>query len=69
MTSNLYAKSYNSESRGRKSEEFAFISFTDEPNSFSVVAVKRLIDVDQFGKGLIREKNKNYRVVVEKKGN
>jgi hypothetical protein len=41
----------------------------DEPNSFSVVAVKRLIDVDQFGKGLIREKNKNYRVIVEKKGN
>ena len=69
MTLNLYAKSYSNESRSRKNEEFAFISYMDEPNSYSIVASKRLIDVDKFGKGSILEKNKNYRIVVEKPGN
>lgn len=69
MASNIYAKSYRMESRARKDDECAFISYLDDPNTFSVVAVKRLIDVDQFGKGSIREKNKIYRISVERTGN
>jgi hypothetical protein len=68
MTSNTYAKSYRTEPRTQKNEEFAFISYMDESNSFSVVSVKRLIDVDTFGKGSIRERNKNYRIAVERTG-
>ena len=64
MASNLYAKTYRTEPRMPKNEEIAFISYTDEPNSFSVVSVKRLFDVDKFRKGFIREKNKNYRIVI-----
>ncbi|CAF1683756.1 unnamed protein product, partial [Adineta ricciae] len=51
-----------------KIADFAVISYVDEPNSYSLVSVKRLIDVDQFGKGTIREKNKTYRIVVERTG-
>lgn len=69
MTCNAYAKPYRTESRVQKNEEFAFISYMDEPNSFSVVSVKRLIDMDPFKKGFIREKNKSYRISVEKTGN
>ena len=68
MATNLYAKCYRTESRTQKDEEFAFISYMDEPNSFSVVSMKRLVDVDSFGKGHIREKNKNYRINVERTG-
>ena len=68
MTSNLYAKNYRTEPRMQKNEEFAFISYTDEPNTFSVVSIKRLFEVDKFRKGFIREKNKNYRIVVERTG-
>ncbi|CAF4344478.1 unnamed protein product [Rotaria magnacalcarata] len=68
MASNTYAKAYRTDPRVQKNEEFAFISYMEEPNSFSVVSVKRLIDVDQFRKGFIREKNKNYRITVERIG-
>ncbi|CAF4533959.1 unnamed protein product [Rotaria socialis] len=40
----------------------------DEPNSFSVVSIRRLINVDSFGKGSIREQNKTYRITVERTG-
>ncbi|CAF4504860.1 unnamed protein product, partial [Rotaria sp. Silwood2] len=40
----------------------------DEPNSFSIVSVKRLINVDNFGKGSIREQHKTYRITVERTG-
>ena len=69
MASNIYAKSYKMESRARKTDEYAFISYLDDSNTFSIVAVKRLIDVDQFRKGSIREKNKIYRISVEQTGN
>ncbi|CAF4481371.1 unnamed protein product [Rotaria socialis] len=40
----------------------------DEPNSFSIVSIRRLINVDSFGKGSIREQNKTYRITVERTG-
>ncbi|CAF3573732.1 unnamed protein product [Rotaria socialis] len=66
MTQNAYAKSYTTEAQGKKDAKFAFISYMDEPNSFSVVSIKRLINVDNFGKGSIREQNKTYRITVER---
>ena len=69
MANNTYAKVYKTDPRLKKNEEFAFISYTDEPNSFSVVSLKRLVDVDKFRKGYIRDKNKSYRIVVESTGN
>lgn len=69
MASNEYAKSYKNGHRARREDEFAFISYMDEANSFSVVSVKRLFDIDRFGKGSIREKNKTYRIAVEQTGN
>lgn len=68
MSLNAYAKQYRTEARGKNNEEFAFISYMDEPNSFSVVSVKRLINVDNLGKGCIREQNKTYRITVERTG-
>ena len=68
MSSNVYAKTYTTESRTQKNGDFAIISYADEPNSYSLVSAKRLIDVDQFGKGTIRDKNKTYRIVVERTG-
>ncbi len=58
MVSNVYAKPYKANTRTQTNEEFAFINYMDEPNSFSIVSVKRLIDVDKFRKGFIREKIK-----------
>jgi hypothetical protein len=69
MTLNAYAKSYRAEPRVQKNQDYAFINYMDEPNSFSVVSVKRLVDIDRFGKGSIREKNKNYRITVARTGN
>ena len=69
---NIYAKSYKIDSRPQKddkNDKYAFISYLDDPNTFSVVAFKRLIGVDQFGKGSIREQNKTYRISVERTGN
>ncbi|CAF4352097.1 unnamed protein product [Rotaria sp. Silwood2] len=66
MTFNAYAKFYATKSRSQKNDEFAFISYMDEPNSFSVVSKKRLAHVDTFGKGTIRERNKTYRIIGER---
>lgn len=68
MASNIYAKPYRVESKTRKNE-FSFISYLDEHNSFSIVYTNRLIDVDKLGKGYIREKEKMHRIAVEKSGN
>jgi hypothetical protein len=69
MASNLYAKTYRTEPRNqKKNEEFAFVSYMDEPNTFSVVSSKRLFDIDKFRKGFIREKNKTFRIMVERAG-
>ncbi|CAF2017072.1 unnamed protein product [Rotaria magnacalcarata] len=56
MTQNAYAKLYTTEARGKKDAEFAFISYMDEPNSFSVVSIKRLINADSFGTLIEMEK-------------
>ena len=66
MTLNTYAKVYKTEARGKKDEEFAFISYMDEPNSFSVISVKRLVDIDSFDKDFIREQSRIYRITVER---
>ena len=68
MALNTYTKFYTREAKEKNNEEFAFISYMDEPNSFSIVSFKRLINVDNFGKGSIREKNKTYRIAVERTG-
>lgn len=68
MNCNDYAKQYRMDQRAKKVDEFAFISYLDEPNTFSIVSTKRLIDIDSFERGFIRERNKAYRIHVERRG-
>ena len=66
---NIYQKLYKSSCRGKlATDEYAFITYPDEPKMFSIVKANRLINVDADGYGTIKDKTKFYRIEVIEKG-
>ena len=52
--SNIYEKLYKTSCRDKSSfEEYAFITYLDEPRTYSIVKANRLIDIDSNNNGII----------------
>ena len=69
MATNIYAKHYTVESKARKTVKYALISYTSDPNTYSIVNYERLLEVNALNKAWICENDKMYRVSVDKTGN
>jgi len=67
--SNIYQKLYTTSRRDNlSSEEYAFVTFLDEPAVYSIIKTNRLIDVDSRNNGIIKDIKGSYRVEVVEKG-
>ena len=54
--------------RTKPIDEYAFVTYTEEPNLFSVVLLKRVTGIDSLNYGLLRDNGKPHRVHIERKG-
>lgn len=54
--------------RTKPPDEYAFVTYIEELNLFSVVLLKRVTDIDSLNYGLLRDKGKPHRVYINYKG-
>lgn len=68
--SNIYRKLYKTSRRDDStSEQYAFITYLDESDMYSIVKVNRVLDVDANNNGIIKDVKGTYRVQIVEKGN
>ena len=67
--SNIYQKLYKTSRREKLSQdEYAFVTYLEEPGMYSIVKANRLIDIDSNNKGIIKDATGSYHVEVVEKG-
>ncbi|CAF4806087.1 unnamed protein product [Rotaria sp. Silwood1] len=69
IMTNIYQKLYKTSRRDKSSsEEYAFITYLEEPGTYSIVKANRLIDIDSNNNGTIKDNKGSYRIQVVEKG-
>lgn len=63
-----YRRPYRTQRLRQEEKQFCCIVYPDEPSKYSIVELKRLIDIDERGYGSIKEFGKTFGVHVEQTG-
>lgn len=65
---NIYQKLYRTHRRQTDQPDYAFITYTDESNLFSIVKSNRLINLDTNGYGTLKNGKDSYQIQLVEKG-
>lgn len=67
--SNIYQKLYKTSRReNATSDQYAFITYRDESDMYSIVKFNRVLEVDTNNNGIIKDAKGSYRVQIVEKG-
>lgn len=68
--SNIYQKLYKTTRRDNLlSEQYAFVTYLDESDMYSIVKANRVLDLDTNNNGIIKDFKGTYRVQIVETGN
>lgn len=66
---NDYQRPYANQRAATHMRSYSCVIYIDQPSRYSIVDSKRLTNVDENGRGFIKELNKSYKIRVEQTGN
>lgn len=68
-TVNDYQRPYANQRAPTNTKSYSCVIYIDQPSRYSIVDSKRLTNVDENGRGFIKELHKSYKIRVEQTGN
>lgn len=68
LTTNEYERRYLTQRSSNEKRIYSCVTYIEEPSKYSIIASKRLANVDERGYGVIKEFGKSFAIRVEQTG-